>query len=179
MRKRVFTVVIAVGATLASVGEGGAAEALKVGVIDQQQVLERTVAGKRALEGLKEFSASRQRIVSADDEELKRLEKELKDQESSLSETAKREKQEGFRTKFENYQRRLQEFNREIQGKQKQLADEYQKKIDQAAASVGEKNGYAAVLDKGSNASLRIVIYYNQAIDLTEQVIKEFDRQNK
>jgi outer membrane protein len=179
MRKGVFTVVIAVGATLTSVGEGRAAEAFKVGVIDQQQVLERTVAGKRALEGLKEFSASRQRIVSADDEELKRLEKELKDQESSLSETAKREKQEGLRTKFENYQRRLQEFNREIQGKQKQLADEYQKKIDQAATVVGEKNGYAAVIDKGSNASLRIVIYYNQAIDLTEQVIKEFDRQNK
>ena len=98
------------------------------------------MAGKRALEGVEEFSASRQRIVSADDEELKRLEKQMKDQESSLSETAKREKPEGLRTKFENYQRRLQEFNREIQGKQKQLADEYQKKIDQAATVVGEKN---------------------------------------
>jgi outer membrane protein len=59
------------------------------------------------------------------------------------------------------------------------LADEFQKKIDQAAAVVGQKNGYAAVLDKGNEAALKIVIYSNQSIDLTEQVIKEFDRQNK
>ena len=158
---------------------GSAAETFKIGVVDQQQVLERSQAGKRAIETLKEFSASRQKIVSADDEELKRLEKELKEQESTLSEAVKREKQETFRTKFENYQRRLQEFNREIQGRQKQLADEFQKKIDQAASVVGQKNGYAAVLDKGNEAALKIVIYSNQSIDLTEQVIKEFNRQNK
>lgn len=156
-----------------------AAEGFKVAVIDQQAVLERSKAGKRAMDNLKEFSASRQKIVSADDEELKRLESELKNQESSLSEGAKHERQEQFRVKFENYQRRLQDFNREIQGKQKELADEYQKKIDQAAAAVAEKAGFAVVLDKGNDATLRIVIYANGAIDITDQVVKEFDRRNK
>ena len=179
MRTRMVMVLLTMAAAVAAPGAARAADTFKVAVIDQQQVLERSQAGKRALEGLKEFSTSRQRIVSADDEELKRLEKELKDQDSGLSEASKREKQEQFRVKFENYQRRLQEFNREIQAKQKQLADEFQKKIDQAAAAGGEKNGYAAVLDKGNDAALRIVIYANQSIDVTEQVIKEFDRQNK
>ncbi|MGH7232587.1 MAG: OmpH family outer membrane protein [Nitrospiraceae bacterium] len=179
MRNRMVVVLLTMAAACLAWGAARAAEAVKIAVIDQQQVLERSQAGKRALDGLKEFSASRQKIVSADDEELKRLEKELKDQESSLSESVKREKQEVFRTKFENYQRRLQELNREIQAKQKQLADEFQKKIDQAATAVGEKNGYAAVLDKGNDTTLRIVIYSSQSIDLTEQVIKEFDRQNK
>lgn len=158
---------------------GWAAETFKAAVIDQQTVLEKTKAGKRALDGLKDFSTSRQKIVSADDEELKRLEAELKDQEAGLSETAKRERQEQFRTKFENYQRRLQDFNREIQGKQRELAEEYQKKIDQATAAVAEKGGYGVVLDKGSDATLRIVIYANSAIDLTDQVVKEFDRRFK
>lgn len=156
-----------------------AAESFRIGVVDQQAVLERSKAGKRALQELKEFQEARQRIVSSDDEELKRLEKELRDQDSTLSEAAKREKQEQFRLKFETYQRRIQEFNREIQVKQKQLAEEYQKKIDQAAAAVGEKNGYALVLDKGNDAALRIVIYAHDSLDLTEQVLKEFDRQNK
>jgi outer membrane protein len=158
---------------------GWAAETFKAAVIDQQTVLEKTKAGKRALDGLKDFSTSRQKIVSADDEELKRLEAELKDQEAGLSETAKRERQEQFRTKFENYQRRLQDFNREIQGKQRELAEEFQKKIDQATAAVAEKGGYGVVLDKGSDATLRIVIYANSAIDLTDQVVKEFDRRFK
>jgi outer membrane protein len=156
-----------------------AADALKIGVIDQQAVMERSKAGKRALDSLKEFAASRQKIVSTDDEELKRLEAELKDQESGLSEAAKRERQEQFRVKFESYQRRLQDFNREIQTKQKELADEYIKKVDQVTAAVAQKAGYAMVLDKGTDATLRIVIYANPSIDLTDQVIKEFDRRFK
>jgi outer membrane protein len=179
MREKIMAVGAGVGLLAATAAPGLAAEPLKVGVIDQQQVLERTKAGRRALEGLKEFSNSRQRIVSADDEELKQLEKELKDPALGLTETERQQKQEHFRTKFEAYQRRLQEFNREIQMKQKELAEEYQKKINQAAAVVGEKHGYAAVLDKGNDATLRIVIYANGSIDLTEHVIKEFDRQNK
>jgi outer membrane protein len=156
-----------------------AAESIRVGVVDQQAILERSKAGKRALEGLKEFSTARQRIVSADDEELKRIESELKKEDPSVSDAVKREKQEQFRVKFENYQRRLQDFNREIQAKQKQLVEEYQKKIDQAAAAVAAKNGLAAVLDRGSEGTLKIVIYAHDSLDITDQVVKEFDRQNK
>ncbi|OLC41180.1 MAG: hypothetical protein AUH74_06375 [Nitrospirae bacterium 13_1_40CM_4_62_6] len=152
------------------------AETFKVAVIDQQAVMEKSKSGKRALDALKEFSASRQRIVAADDEELKKLEKELKAQEGGLSEAARREKQELFRTKLENYQRRLQDFNREIQAKQKELVEEYQNKIGKAAAAVAEKAGYSVVLDKGNDATLRIVLYHQKAIDLTDQVAKEFDR---
>lgn len=161
---------------LSQEGSGLSAEAFKVGVIDQQAVLEKSKSGKRALDALKEFSASRQKIVSADDQELKKIEKELKDQEAGLSEAVRREKQEQFRTKLENYQRRLQDFNREIQAKQKELVEEYQEKIGKVAAAMAEKGRYSVVLDKGSDATLRIVIYNHNAIDLTDQVVKEFDR---
>ena len=161
---------------LSQEGSGLSAEAFKVGVIDQQAILEKSKSGKRALDALKEFSASRQKIVSADDQELKKIEKELKDQEAGLSEAVRREKQEQFRTKLENYQRRLQDFNREIQAKQKELVEEYQEKIGKVAAAMAEKGRYSVVLDKGSDATLRIVIYNHNAIDLTDQVVKEFDR---
>jgi outer membrane protein len=35
------------------------------------------------------------------------------------------------------------------------------------------------VVDKGSDATIKIVIYNKETIDLTDQVIREFDRQNK
>jgi outer membrane protein len=158
---------------------GHAAEAFKVGVVDQAVIIERTKSGKRAMDGLKEFTASRQRIISADDQELKALEDALKNQESGLSEAVRREKQEQFRTKFEGYQRRIQDFNREIQTKQRQVAEEFQKKVDEAAAAVAEQGGYALVFDKGSETTLRIVLFSQPAVDLTEQVVKEFDRRNK
>ena len=171
-----FAMAGAVLLTLSLEGPCLSAESFKVAVIDQQAVLAKSKSGRRALDTIKEFSASRQRIVSADDEELKKLEKQLKAQEAGLSEAARREKQELFRTKLESYQRRLQDFNREIQAKQKELVEEYQKQIGKAAAAVAEKAGYSMVLDKGSDASLRIVLYNHKAIDLTDQVVKEFDR---
>lgn len=156
-----------------------AAEAFKVCVIDQQAVFEKTKAGQRALKLLKEFSASRQKIIAADDEEMKKLENELRAQESGLGEAAYREKQEMFRTKLANYQRRLQEFNREIQTKQKEKADEYLKKMTPAVAAVAKKAGCAAAIDKGSDATFRIVLYHRNTIDLTDKVVKEFDRRYK
>jgi len=179
MRKQMGAVLaVTVLAVACRQGIGYAAETYKVGVVDQQAVLERSKAGKRALEALKEFSAARQRIVAADDGELKKLEADLK-QETGLTDAQRRDKQEQFRVKFENYQRRLQDFNREIQSKQKELAEEYQKKIDQAAAAVGAKTGLAVIFDKGNDNTIKIVIYAQDSIDVTDQVLQEFDRQNQ
>ncbi len=160
-------------------GLASAAESVKVGVIQQRTIIEKTRAGKRALDTLKEFQASRQRIIAADDEELKKLEDTLKSQEGGLSEAAKQEKQEQFRAKFENYQRRIQDFNREIQQKQQEVTGEFQKKIDEAVEAVAEKGGFTAVLDEGGAATIQVVLYSHPSVNLTEQVIKEFDRRNK
>ena len=154
-----------------------AADHLKVAMMDQQQVIERSVAGKRALEELKSYSTTRQKIIDSDDQELKDLEKSMQD--ASLSEDARKEKQEHFRTKLEAYQRRIQDFNREVQEKQRGMVAEYAQKIQAAAAAVAQKEGFTAVLDKGSETTVKIVIYSHPSVDLTEQIIKEFDRQNK
>lgn len=154
-----------------------AAEHIKVAMMDQQQVIERSVAGKRALEELKSYSTTRQKIIDSDDQELKELEKSMQD--ASLSEGARKEKQEHFRTKLEAYQRRIQDFNREVQEKQRGMVAEYAQKIQAAAAAVAQREGFTAILDKGSESTVKIVIYSHPSVDLTEQIIKEFDRQNK
>ena len=157
----------------------GAAEPFKMGVVDPQTVLEKSKAGKRALDTLKEYAATRQKLLAGDEEELKTLEKQLKEQDASLNEQQKRDKQNQFRTKLQDYQRRAQEFNQELGAKQKELVDEYMKKIGVATKSVAEKGGFTLVVDKGSESTLKIVLYHRDTLDLTDLVIKEFDRQNK
>lgn len=157
----------------------GAAETFKVAVMDQQAVMEQSKAGKRALEEMKSYSVTRQKIVNADDLELKDMEQALQDPNSKLSEQAKQEKQEQFRAKLEAYQRRLADFNREVQQKQREMVTEYAQKIAAAAQAVAQKDGYQAILDKGSDAMVRIVLYHQPALDVTDRVVKEFDRQNK
>ncbi|MEW6544031.1 MAG: OmpH family outer membrane protein [Nitrospirota bacterium] len=176
MRRGDLLIVSAVVLLMLDQAAGLAAEAFKVAVIDQQAILERTKSGKRIVETMKEFATSRQRILAADDEELKGLEKELREQGGGMSEAARRDKQEAFRVKFEGYQRRVQEFNREIQSKQKELGDEYMKKINAVVTELAKKEGYVAVLDRGSEATMKIVIYSRSTIDLTDQAVKEIDR---
>ena len=156
-----------------------AAETFKVAVMDQQTVMEQSKAGKRALEEMKSYSLTRQKIVNADDLELKDMESSLQDPNSKLSEQVKQEKQEQFRTKLEAYQRRLADFNREVQQKQREMVTEYAKKIAAAAQAVAQKEGYQAILDKGSDVMIRIVLYHQPGLDVTDRVVKEFDSQNK
>jgi outer membrane protein len=165
------------GLWLAMVSPGMSAETFRVAVMDQQAVIEQSKAGKRALEELKSYSTTRQKIINADDLELKELEQTIQD--VKLTDSARQEKQGQFQAKLEAYQRRLGDFNREIQQKQRDMVAEYSKKVQAAAQVVGEKNGYVAVIDKGNEVAIKIVLYHQPALDVTDQVVKEFDRQNK
>ena len=176
-RRRVTSLIGAVALWLAMVSPGLSAETFKVAVMDQQVVIEQSKAGKRALEELKAYSATRQKIINADDQELKELQQTIQD--GKLDDSAKQEKQGQFQAKLDAYQRRLADFNREIQQKQREMVADYSKKVQAAAQAVGEKNGYVAVIDKGNEAAIKIVLYHQPALDLTDQVVKEFDRQNK
>ncbi len=155
-----------------------AGEAIRVGVMDQQMVMERTKGGKLAMEEVKGYSMTRQKIINADEQELKDLDQSLQDSSAKLTDQARQEKEEQLRSKMEAYQRRLQEFNREVQQKQREMVVEYAQKIAAAAQAVAQKEGYTAILDKGNEALIRIVLYYQPALDVTNLIIKEFDRQN-
>ena len=176
-RAGVTSLIGAVALWLAMVSPGLSAEIFQVAVMDQQVVIVQSKAGKRALEELKAYSMTRQKIINADDLELKELQQAIQDEKVPVS--VKQEKQGQFQAKMEAYQRRLTDFNREIQQKQREMVAEYSKKVQAAAQVVGEKNGYVAVIDKGSEAAMKIVLYHQPALDVTDQVVKEFDRQNK
>ena len=163
---------------LASLPAAQATEAFKMGVVDPQAVLEKSKAGKKALDGLKEYVSTRQKLLTGDEEDLRNTEKTLKEQAAKFSDTEKKEKETQFRTRVQEFQKRAQEFNQELQGKQKELVDEYMKKISLATKTVAEKGGFALVVDRGSEQTVKIVIYSKDTIDLTDQVTKEFDRVN-
>jgi outer membrane protein len=176
-RTRVTSLISAVALWLAMVSPVLSDETFKVAVMNQQVVIELSKAGKRALEELKAYSMTRQKIINADDQELKELQQSIQD--GKLTDNAKQEKQGQFQAKLDAYQRRLADFNREIQQKQREMVAEYSKKVQAAAQAVGEKNGVVAIIDKGNEAMMKIVLYHQPALDLTDQVVKEFDRQNK
>src|SRR5262247_2565111 len=129
-RRGVISLTGTVALWLAMVSPGLSAETFKVAVMDQQAVIEQSKAGKRAVEELKGYSLARQKIVNADEQELKELQDAIQD--GKLTDTAKQEKQAQLQAKVEAYQRRVADFRREVQQKQRDLVLEYSKKIQSA-----------------------------------------------
>jgi outer membrane protein len=154
-------------------------DSFRVGVIDPQTVIEKSKAGSRALAVLKEHAQARETVMKNDQKELERLQEELKDGNPKLSEEEQKQKQERFAQKFQAWQKQGQDFQNEIGQKQKDLVQEYMKKIEEATSAVASRHGFDLVIDKGSENTLKIVLFNKDGLDLTTEVVKEFDRRFK
>jgi len=157
-------------------------DGFRVGVIDPQAVIEKSKAGSRALAALKEHAQARETVMKNDQKELEGLQEELKAGESKdpkLSEDEQKRKQERFAQKFQAWQKQGQDFQNELGQKQKDLVQEYMKKIEEATSTVAARHGFDVVIDKGSENTLKIVLFSRDGLDLTNEVVKEFDRRFK
>ena len=156
-----------------------AADSFRVAVIDPQAVIEKSKAGSRALASLKEHAQARENVLKSDQKELEQLQQELQDSNAGLSEDERKRKQELFTKKYQEWQKRMQDFQVELNGKQKELVQEYMKKIEAATSIVAKRHGFSLVVDKGSDSTLKIILYSRKGLDITNEVIKEFDRRYK
>ena len=152
-----------------------AEESLQIGVIDPQAVLENSNAGQKALATLKEHVMVRQKLLETDEAEIQKLEQQLQTG-TGRSETETQVLGETLQGKIQEYQRRRQTFQQEVQEKQKNLMVDYMKKIEGATKTVAEQRGLTLVIDKGNEAIMQIVIYSAKGMDITDEVVKEFNK---
>lgn len=146
----------------------------KIGVIDAQHIFEQTNAGKKAKDNLVGFSKNRQVLMELEEKELRRMEEDLVKQASILSPSARREREEQFRRRVQEYQQKAADLNREVQEKQKNVLDGFREKVEIVAATVAKRLGLQIVVDKSKGGP---TIYHEQSLDISSQVIEEFNRE--
>ncbi len=151
-----------------------AEESFQVAVVDPQAVMENSNSGQKALATLKEHVAVRQKLLETDAVELQKLEQELQNGETR-SESETQVLQEQLQRKVQDYQRRSQTFQQELAEKQKAILTEYMKKIEVATQAVAKRRGVSMVVDKGHESTMKIVIYSAEGMDITDEVVKEFN----
>ena len=153
---------------------GGAKFEGKIGVVDPSRVLSETNAGKKAKESLGAFSKNRQVLIEMDEKELRRMEEDFGRQASVLSPTAKREREEQFRRRVAEYQQKAGELNREVQEKQKDVLEGFREKVGFVVGKISKRLGLQVVMDKGKGGP---TLYSDEGLDITGQVIEEFNRE--
>jgi outer membrane protein len=146
----------------------------KVGVINSQRLLNDTNAGKRAKESLTAYSKNRQALMELEERELRRMEEDFVKQSSILSSAAKRDREEQFRRRMQEYQQKAAELNREVQEKQKDVLEGFREKIETVVAKVAKRLGLQVVVDKSKGGP---TIYHEEGLDISSEVIEEFNRE--
>jgi len=145
----------------------------RLGVIDAQRIFEQTNAGKKAKEHLIGFSKNRQALMELEEKELRRMEEDLVKQASVLSPTARREREEQFRRRVQEYQQKAGDLNHEVQEKQKDVLEGFREKVEIVSAKVAKRLGLQIVVDRSKGGS---TIYHEKSLDISDQIIEEFNR---
>jgi len=170
---RLMVCVVLWGSGLTGCASSGAKIEGTIGLVDPARILNDSNAGKKARESLGTFSKNRQALIEIEEKELRRMEEDFVKQASVLSPAAKNEREQVFRRRVAEFQQKAGELNREVQEKQKEVLDSFREKVEIVVGKVAKRQGLQVVIDKGKGGP---ALYGNDELDITDQVIEEFNR---
>lgn len=150
---------------------GYAQQPMKFGVVDSTKVLEKSKEGKRVTAQLEAKNKTLQEDLARLDNKIRDLETRLNTQRLTLSQEALTnlmadlDKQRTERTRF------VEDSRRELNDLQVRLFQRLQTELRPIIADVGKEKNLDLIFDIGGSG----IIYFNPAVDLTQEVIQKFD----
>ncbi len=150
---------------------GSAQQAPKVGVINSQDVLEKSAEGKRVIARLQEKDKSNQAALTKLDEDIRQLETRINTQRLTLSEEALYNMTADLQRKQTDRKRVAEDATRDFQDMQMKLFNKVQAELIPIIEAMGKEKGIDIVFDLARSGA----VYFNPAIDMTEEVIRRYD----
>jgi len=148
-----------------------AQQTIKVGIINSQEILEKSIEGKKVIAQLEERNRKDQQDLSKLDEQIRQLETKLNTQQLTMTQEAILSLSADLERKRTERQRMAEDANRDMQELQQRLFLKIQSEVMPVIAKLGQEKGIDLILDLRASG----VLYFNPAIDLTDEVIKRYD----
>lgn len=149
-----------------------AADMGKIGVVDFQKVLTESETGKKVQAEMQEKGKGMEAKLMAAGKEIETLSEQMSREAMVMSKEKREEKQRELEIKkydFQSLQKKYQMEFRELEGIQ---IEKIKNEIFTMAAKIGEKEGYTLIIEKSA------VIYYPKSVDITDQLIKQYNAGN-
>jgi outer membrane protein len=145
----------------------------RIAYIDVQRVLARSAAGVAAREQLEREKATMQKEMESKKVELDKLRDEIEKKGALLTADARRDKQEQFERKRRDAARMADDFQKELEKKESGLLQRVLQDLSGIIDQLGKERGYYLIVEKRGAG----VIYASQEADLTDEIIRAYDRQ--
>jgi outer membrane protein len=155
--------------------QGFGANVGKVGVVDMETFQEKSKAFEKVRQELKAKFDGLQQKLDKEKDELLKVEEEFKKQSMMLSLDAKEDKRKDLEKKQRQYKFMADEFTREMKDAELEVRKRVGKEVEKVVGEIGKKEGYTIILERSTFG----LLYYDAAIDITDQVVKAYDQTNK
>ena len=147
----------------------------KIGYVDLQKALNLSKAGVSAKTEISD-------LVKKYEDQFKQMQDDLKTQKSNLekqagilSESARTDKEREYQQSVKELQRFQKDVKDELQAKDAEHTKRIINELFDILKKIGKDGGYTIILEKNEGA----VIYADESIDLTDQLIKTYDAAQK
>lgn len=145
---------------------------MKVGYVDMQKAIQSTSAGKKAKTELEGDFNKKKKELEKKEADLKKMGEDLEKKKSVLSEEALGKKQAEFQEEMLKYRDVVGKSQIEIQKKERELTAPILDKMKKTIAKLAKDKGYTMVIENS-----QMVLYATPEADLTDEVIKAFEKE--
>ncbi len=170
---KLFAKVLA-GLAIAGFNAGALAET-KIGYVDMQKAIQSTSTGKSAKEKLEGDFNKKKKELEKMEADLKKMSEDFEKKSMVLSDDVRSKKQAELQQEMMKYQKTVSQSQLEIQKKERELTTPIIEKLRTAIQDVAKADGYTMVLEKSEQS----VLWAQKEADLTDKVIKEYEKKKK
>ncbi len=158
-------------AVLFAAGFSAKAADQKIALVDLQKAVQATAQGKKAKTELETELEKKKKELQKKDADLKKMNEDLEKKKSVLSEEALSKKQAEFQEEMVKFRDVVGKSQMEIQKRERELTQPILDKMRKIIEKVGKEKGYTLILESGP-----FVLYADKAQDITDDVIKAFEK---
>jgi len=172
MRVSKAMVLLGLAAVLAW-GTGADDEPVKLAVVDLDQALNSTEEGKAAREELARKKREAEASVQPKIQRFQQMQEELKSKRFVLSEEALYERQLDLVELKNQIESDMQELENKLKIDQERIVGPLRKKMVEIVRNLGRDRGFTLVVERNTPG----LLYSREALDITDAVIEQFNRQ--
>jgi outer membrane protein len=171
MNKKIVTTI----AMLVFATAGVLAQGAKVAVVDADKVIQESLKGKAFFEEFQAFIEKMRQELEADVDRYRVAENDLQAKLASLSEEKRKEEAAKLQRMQTELKRKQEDANMERERRLQEGLDVFRNELRPLIRQVALAKGLDLVMNFGPNSNL---VFFNDAVDITKDVIKEYDSQN-
>lgn len=171
-----FSLSLALGAALlggaaAAPAQAQGASAPKIAVIDTEQILLSSQAGKKVVADLKKLQETKEGELRTRQQEIKDLQTKISEGRLSLAQDKLSDMEKQLEDRVIALRRLQDDANRDLTKKREELLGQIDQRVMPVINQVGKELGYTLIFRKFESG----LIYADEAVDITKVIIQRLD----